>query len=461
MEEGIVRNIKDVRTHIPAHVTLVCVSKFQPVEAIRTAYEAGERHFGESRVQELQRKVPVLPADIHWHFIGHLQTNKVRDLIKLRPYLIQSVDSEKLLKAIDTEAARLGIVQNVLLEVHVAKEETKTGFTPEEISNLKSQITNHKYPNINILGLMTMATNTEDEAEIRRCFSLSADIVRDLSANWSVFCQANNEVNRALAAKKPVLSMGMSDDYPIAIACGATMVRIGSTIFGQRDYSRKLRAVFFDQDGVLFNSMPYHAQSWELAMNENGLPFTKNQTYRNEGRTGASVINEAYRLIHGMDAPQELIDAVYEAKSNHFNRLTGGKLPELIPGIRDVLNFLHGHGVQCWVVTGSGQRSLLEKLNTTFPDIFTGIISAFDVTHGKPDPEPYLRAWERSGFRKDECMVVENAPLGVRAGKAAGLYTVAVNTGILDDADLAAEGADLVLPDMPTLLQRLTAILSV
>lgn len=284
-----------------------------------------------------------------------------------------------------------------------------------------------------------MSTNTEDETEIRRCFTEAHRLLGDL----------------------PVFSAGMSDDYRIAIGCGSTMVRIGSTIFGARDYSRKLRAVFFDQDGVLFNSMPYHAQAWELAMQENGLPFTKNQTYRNEGRTGASVINEAYRLVHGTDAPEEVVQAVYAAKSDHFIRLTGGKLPELIPGIKDVLNFLHEHGVQCWVVTGSGQRNLINSLNDTFDGVFSGIISAFDVTHGKPDPEPYLKAWERSGFAKSECMVVENAPLGVRAGKAAGIYTVAVNTGILPDSDLRDEKADMVFPNMAALLQHVTAILSV
>ena len=383
-------------------------------------------------MQELQQKVPQLPADIHWHFIGHLQTNKVRDLLKLRPYLIQSVDSERLLKAINDEAAKQDFVQDVLLEVHVAKEETKTGFSPEEISNLKSQISN--FSNVRIRGLMTMATNTDDETEIRRCFTEAKQL-----------CTGE------------VLSMGMSDDYQIAIECGATMVRIGSTIFGSRPMPTPKpmlpKAVFFDQDGVLFNSMPFHAQSWELAMNENGLPFTKNQTYRNEGRTGASVINEAYRLVHGIDAPQEVVEAVYSAKSNHFIRLTGGKLPELIPGIKDVLRFLHEHGVQCWVVTGSGQRNLINSLNDTFDNVFSGIISAFDVTHGKPDPEPYLKAWERSGFKKEECMVVENAPLGVRAGKAAGLFTCAVNTGILTDEELRAEKADIVLPNMQELLR--------
>ena len=436
-------NIRNIRAHIPAGVTLVCVSKFHPVEAIREAYEAGERHFGESRVQELQRKVAELPADIHWHFIGHLQTNKVRDLLKLRPHLIQSVDSERLLKAINDEAAKMGFVQDVLLEVHVAREETKTGFSPEEISAVSHQLS--AFSNVRVCGLMCMATNTDDETEIRRCFTEAKSILSSFTFHLST------------------LSMGMSDDYRIAIECGATMVRIGSTIFGARGASehsdlamRTLpKAVFFDQDGVLFNSMPYHAQSWEMAMNENGMPFTASQTYRNEGRTGASVISEAYRLVHGIDAPQGVIEAVSAAKSKHFNELTGGRLPELIPGISEVLAYLKSRGVQCWVVTGSGQRSLLDNLLTTFPDTFTGIISAFDVQHGKPHPEPYLKAWERSGCTKDECMVVENAPLGVRAAKAAELFTVAVNTGPLPDALLWDEKANVVLPNMAALLEWL------
>ena len=422
----IAEQIKEIRSHIPGSVTLVCVSKFQPVEAIKEAYKAGERHFGESRVQELQHKVKQLPADIHWHFIGHLQTNKVRDLIRLRPYLIQSVDSIHLLEAIQNEAEKQGITQSVLIEVHVAKEETKTGFSTDEIPSIQASL----YPNVRILGYMTMATNTDNEEEIRRCFNA----VRSLS-------------------NKGIMSFGMSDDYRIAIECGSTMVRIGSSIFGAR---KKLpKAVFFDQDGVLFDSMPFHAKAWEKAMAENGLPFTAEQTYRNEGRTGASVVTEAYRLVHGIDAPQEVIEAVYAAKSAYFNRLTGGKLPNLIPGIREVLDYLHEKGVQCWVVTGSGQRSLLDNLQTTFPSIFTGIITAFDVKNGKPDPEPYLKAWERSGFNKSECYVVENAPLGVRAGKAAGLFTIAVNTGILPDSALEAEKADKVFPNMNALLEWL------
>lgn len=217
---GIAKAIKEVRAHIPADVTLVCVSKFHPEQAIREAYDAGERHFGESRVQELQRKVPQLPADICWHFIGHLQTNKVRDLLKLRPYLIQSVDSMRLLQAINDEAAKQGFVQDVLLEVHVAKEESKTGLTPSEIEDLRLKM--EDFPNVHVCGLMTMATNTEDEKEIRRCFMEAANSQK-LIAN-------------SLPAQ-PVISMGMSDDYRIAIECGATMVRIGSTIFGERNYN--------------------------------------------------------------------------------------------------------------------------------------------------------------------------------------------------------------------------------
>ena len=425
-------NIKEVRAHIPAHVTLVCVSKFQPVEAIRAAYDAGERHFGESRVQELKQKAAQLPADIHWHFIGHLQTNKVRDLLKLRPYMIQSVDSEHLLKAINNEAAKLGIVQDVLLEVHVAKEETKTGFSPAEIANIPCSMSN-----IRVRGLMTMATNNEDEAEIRRCFTEAKQL-----------------------CKGEVLSMGMSDDYKIAVECGSTMVRIGSTIFGHRDYTRKLKAVFFDQDGVLYNSMPYHAESWAWAMTKHGLPYTPMECYRNEGRTSTGVIQEHHQQMFGTDATPELIEAIYKDKSDHFTEMTGG-FPGIIPNVDRVLKFLHEQGVQCWVVTGSGQRNLINALNETFDHVFTGIISSFDVVKGKPDPEPYLKAWERSGFKKEECAVVENAPLGVRAAKAAGLYTFAVNTGPLPDAELWEEKADEVLPNMQALLARLTAILSV
>ena len=195
-------------------------------------------------------------------------------------------------------------------------------------------------------------------------------------------------------------------------------------------------------------------------MTKHGLPYTAMECYRNEGRTSVGVIQEHHQQMYGKDASPELIEAIYKDKTEHFTQMTGG-FPGIIPNVDKVLYFLRSQGVQCWVVTGSGQRNLIDALNKTFDNVFTGIISSFDVTKGKPDPEPYLKAWERSGLKKEECMVVENAPLGVRAAKAAGLYTFAVNTGPLPDEELWDEKADEVLPDMQALLARLTAILSV
>ena len=434
-------NIRSVRAHIPAGVTLVCVSKFQPIQAIQEAYQAGERHFGESRVQELKQKAIQLPSDIQWHFIGHLQTNKVRDILKLKPYIIESVDSKRLLHAINTEAEKLGIIQNILLEVHVAQEETKSGFTPNELTTLLSTDICASLPNIRICGLMSMATNTEDETEIRRCFSTAATLASNIKHLTSNI----------------ILSMGMSDDYKIAIEYGSNSVRIGSSIFGERDYTtpkkHAFKAIFFDMDGVLFDSMPYHAKAWEEVMRANGLPFTAYDAYLNEGRTGQSVIQEASNIVN-KPCTDEQIEDIYRQKAEAFKRMQpNGAQP--MDGIREVLSFLHEQNIKVWVVTGSGQLSLFTQLNTLHPTLFVReqLITAYDVTHGKPHPEPYLKAWERSGFKKEECCVVENAPLGVRAAKNAGLFTIAVNTGILENERLSQEKADLVLPNMHALLQ--------
>lgn len=435
-------NIRNVRAHIPAGVTLVCVSKFQSIQAIQEAYQAGERHFGESRVQELKQKVIQLPNDIQWHFIGHLQTNKVRDLLKLKPYIIESVDSERLLQAINTEAEKLGIIQNILLEVHVAKEATKSGFTPNELTTLLSTDICASLPNIRICGLMSMATNTEDETEIRRCFSTAATLASNIKHPTSNI----------------ILSMGMSDDYKIAIEYGSNSVRIGSSIFGEREYPHKpssFKAIFFDMDGVLFDSMPYHAKAWEEVMRANGLPFTAYDAYLNEGRTGQSVIQEASNIVNKPCTDQQ-IEEIYRQKADSFKRMQpNGAQP--MDGIKEVLAFLAEHQKQVWVVTGSGQLSLFAQLSTLHPTLFVReqLITAYDVTHGKPHPEPYLKAWERSGFKKEECCVVENAPLGVRAAKSAGLFTIAVNTGILENERLSQEKADVVLPNMHALLQWL------
>ena len=220
MRESIASNIASIRANIPEHVTLICVSKFHSHEAIMEAYACGEREFGESRVQELLPKYEALPKDIRWHFIGHLQTNKVKQIVPFI-HMIHSVDSIKLLEVINKEAEKIQRRIKVLLEVHVAKEETKSGFTPDEILSLNTQLSTLNY--IDICGLMGMATNTDDESEWRRCFREIHSIAKQL-LNHSELLN-NSELN---------ISMGMSDDYIVAIEEGSTMVRIGSTIFGIR-----------------------------------------------------------------------------------------------------------------------------------------------------------------------------------------------------------------------------------
>jgi pyridoxal phosphate enzyme (YggS family) len=214
------QHIASIRATIPDGVTLVCVSKFHPVEAIMQAYEAGERDFGESRVQELLPKYEALPKDIRWHFIGHLQTNKVKQIVPF-VHMIHSVDSVRLLETINKEAEKIQRRVKVLLEVHVAKEDTKSGFTPEEFLALNTKLSTLNY--IEICGVMGMATNTDDEAEWRRCFREIKNLGKQLLNHSELL---NNSA--------PQISMGMSDDYLVAIEEGSTMVRIGSTIFGIR-----------------------------------------------------------------------------------------------------------------------------------------------------------------------------------------------------------------------------------
>lgn len=208
---------------LPAGVELVAVSKFHPVEALREAYDAGQRIFGESRVQELLAKQPQLPDDIRWHFIGHLQTNKLRQIIG-RTAMIESVDSLRLLQMVDDESARAGVVTRVLLQVHVAQEQTKFGFLPQE---LLDYMTAGGYRNLkatHLCGLMAMASNTDDVDRINADFQAVADLRNQIITA----CPDLTGFDR--------LSMGMSDDYLLAIARGANLVRIGSTIFGQREY---------------------------------------------------------------------------------------------------------------------------------------------------------------------------------------------------------------------------------
>lgn len=207
-------NIATIRKHIPKEVTMVCVSKFHPIDAILSAYHCGERDFAESRVQELVQKHKELPKDIHWHFIGHLQTNKVKMIIPFI-HLIHSVDSLRLIETINKEAEKIKRTIPILLEVHVAKEATKIGFTPQELDNIFTNNLLNQYPWIKVCGVMGMATNTDDQSEWRRCFQSIKAIAQHLPP-------------------PTIISMGMSEDYAIAIEEGSTMVRIGSSIFGQR-----------------------------------------------------------------------------------------------------------------------------------------------------------------------------------------------------------------------------------
>ncbi len=217
-------SLKALGSALPEGVVLVAVSKFHPVEALREAYDAGQRIFGESRANEMASKAAALPDDIEWHFIGHLQTNKVRTVVP-HASLIHSIDSPRLLDAVDAEALREGRRVKVLMQLHVAKEETKFGFTPDELTEYLTPERVEALRATDIVGVMGMASNVDDEERIRRDF-------RDIRTTFDT-------LKAGVFAGKPefsIISMGMSHDWPIAVAEGANMVRIGTTIFGEREY---------------------------------------------------------------------------------------------------------------------------------------------------------------------------------------------------------------------------------
>lgn len=214
-------NLESIKKGLPSDVKLVAVSKFHPVEELQEAYDAGQRLFGENRPQELAAKVPQLPADIEWHFIGHLQTNKLKMVL---PYahLVQSVDSAHLLDEINKWGKANSKVINVLLEIHIGAEETKQGFYEEEVLDILFRA--EKYANICFCGLMGMASHTDDQDMIRADFQRIAafkEYLDDLFPELECFKE---------------LSIGMSDDYQIAVETGSTMVRVGTAIFGPRQY---------------------------------------------------------------------------------------------------------------------------------------------------------------------------------------------------------------------------------
>ena len=215
--------LERVRVTLPEGVTLVAVSKTHPIEAIVEAYEAGQRVFGESRPQELRVKYEALPHDIEWHMIGHLQTNKIK---YIAPFvaMIHSVDSERLAEVIQVQAAKCNRTIDVLLEIHVAEEESKSGWAIEDLRAAVASGLFERLPNVRVRGVMGIATNTDDAERIVSDFVQLRIYKEELAAHFG--------------EQFDTLSMGMSDDYPTAIAAGSTMVRIGSTIFGERDYSK-------------------------------------------------------------------------------------------------------------------------------------------------------------------------------------------------------------------------------
>ena len=224
MEVDVAKNLKEVLGNLPEGVKLVAISKFHPNEYIEAAYNAGQRIFGESHEQELEKKVQTLPKDIEWHFIGHLQTNKVK---YIAPYInmVEAVDTMKLMKEINKQAAKYDRVIDILLELHIAKEESKYGFTLDACREMLKAGEWRDLKNVRICGLMMMASNVPDENQIRK----------EMTEAWDFF----NEVKRDYFADAPYFkerSWGMSHDYKIAVQCHSTMVRVGTAIFGPRVY---------------------------------------------------------------------------------------------------------------------------------------------------------------------------------------------------------------------------------
>lgn len=222
---SIADNLKQVLAELPQGVRLVAVSKFHPNEAIEEAYQAGQRIFGESKVQEMTAKYETLPKDIEWHFIGHLQTNKIKYMM---PYvaMIHGIDTYKLLTEVNKQANKANRVVSCLLQIHVAQEETKFGFSPEECRDMLSSGGWKELTHVRICGIMGMASNTDDTEQINREFRFLNRLFQEIKSTWFIHSEYFRE-----------LSMGMSHDYHEAMAAGSTLVRVGSKIFGDRNYN--------------------------------------------------------------------------------------------------------------------------------------------------------------------------------------------------------------------------------
>ncbi len=220
----------------------------------------------------------------------------------------------------------------------------------------------------------------------------------------------------------------------------------------------QLKAVLFDMDGVLFDSMPYHAESWHTVMKMHGFDLSREEAYQHEGRTGRSTIDLVCKRQKGRAATDEEIQSIYAKKTELFN--SNPPAPPM-KGALELLNKVKEAGYTIVLVTGSGQKSLLGRLEEHYPGIFHPdlMVTAFDVQHGKPHPEPYLMGLEKAGVRPEEALVVENAPLGVQSASAANIYTVAVNTGPLEPEMLLGNGADTLYTSVMALHDQFDSLL--
>jgi HAD superfamily hydrolase (TIGR01509 family) len=220
----------------------------------------------------------------------------------------------------------------------------------------------------------------------------------------------------------------------------------------------QLEGIFFDMDGVLLDSMPLHAKAWLQIFEENGLPIPEFEPYLNEGCTAIYTVKKMYKKYRDQDVSDEVAE---KFKIRKHALMTSLPIPDVMPGMPGFLKSITHSGIECWVVTGSAQHSLIERMPKEFPgSLFRDkMVTALDVQNGKPDPEPYLKAIEKSGFDISEAIVIENAPMGVLSAKAAGLFTIAVNTGPIDPVVLHDAGADLVFNGCDELFEKWPIIL--
>jgi HAD superfamily hydrolase (TIGR01509 family) len=228
----------------------------------------------------------------------------------------------------------------------------------------------------------------------------------------------------------------------------------------QLNKSIQLKGIFFDMDGILFDSMPLHAKAWLQVFNENGFPIPKFEPYLNEGCTAIYTVKKMYKKYRNQEVSEKIAEDFRIRKHNLMNSFPD---PEVMPGMPGFLKKLSDDGIECWVVTGSAQDNLVNRLEKEFSgSLFSDkMVTALDVQNGKPDPEPYLKALEKSGFDVSEAIVIENAPMGILSAKAAGLFTIAINTGPIDPVVLKEAGADLVFSGCKELIQKWPSIFQV